>query len=98
MSQVFSGAEQQLTFTFKNVSGTLSNPTTISFMLMRPDGTVVSPTYTQADMSNPSTGVWRFLFTFDEEGRWRYRITSTGTPKTAFQGFVDVADNPFAEV
>lgn len=96
-AQIFVGDEQQMTFTFKNLSGVLSNPTTISLTLMRPDGTLISPVYTQADMTNVSTGVWRFLYTFDEDGRWRYRLVTTGTPKKAFQDYVDVAHNPFSE-
>lgn len=67
-------------FRVRNTDGTysLADPTTVTVMLRKPDGTENSYT---SGVDNPSVGVYTFetpTFLDGEEGTWYYRFKSTG--------------------
>lgn len=75
----------KLTGTFKNASGTLTDPDTVTLTVLEPDGTTSTPT-----ASSSSTGIWTANVTIDQSGTWRYRFEGTGAVVTAEEGAFDV--------
>jgi hypothetical protein len=70
----------QLTGTFKNASGVLTDPTTVTCTVRDPAGTVTTPTATRA-----SVGVWNATvdLTGAVAGVWWYRFAGTGAVQAA---------------
>ena len=62
---------------FANAAGTLVVPTSVTFRVRAPDGTVTTPA-----VSNPSTGVYTTDIDANAEGDWHWRAEGTG----AYQG------------
>lgn len=73
------------------------DPTTVTFKLFSPDGTVKA-TYvygTDAELEKDSTGDYHVEVTPDEPGRWTYHWITTGTHRaTKVQGRFVVQDTP----
>ncbi len=61
------GASKDLDFTFKDRAAVLTNPTTIALTIRQPNGVEIAKT--QADMTEVSTGLWRYIFAVTQEGR-----------------------------
>jgi len=61
------GASKDLSFTFTDRAGTLTNPDAIALDIREPDGVLVSKT--KADMAQVSTGVWRYVYPVSKAGR-----------------------------
>ena len=82
------GDLRRLTVTFTNLAGTAADPTTVTFRLVRPDGTVV--TYSTADspatITKSSTGVCYTDYAIAVSGRHVYLWSGTGAIVTAEQG------------
>ena len=76
-----------LTNTF-TVSGTATDPTTVTLDVTEPDGTTTSYSYAAAEITKSSTGVYTKTITTDATGTWTYKWTGTGTA-------ADVADGTF---
>lgn len=67
------------------VDGVLTDPLAVTLYLRRPsDGTVL----TAAGITHPSAGVYRFEYTFPEDGQWFFRWESTGPAAAAKEGSV----------
>lgn len=67
------------------VGGVLTDPLTVALFLKRPsDGTVLTAT----GISHPGAGVYRFEYTFPEDGQWFFRWESTGPAAAAKEGSV----------
>lgn len=64
---VHTGSSKDLTFTFKARDGALADPTSIALTIREPDGVVVAKT--EADMTQVSTGVWRYVHAVTKAGR-----------------------------
>jgi hypothetical protein len=65
----------QNTFT---VSGTKTDPTTITLEVKDPSGNTDTYTYAAAQITKSATGVYYKDITFDEAGWWTYEWTGTG--------------------
>jgi uncharacterized protein YfaS (alpha-2-macroglobulin family) len=68
-------------FTFKNESGTLFDPTTISIAIKKPDGTTAA-TKTMADLTKTGTGTYKLLYNIPADavyGMWKLVTTATYT-------------------
>lgn len=61
------GETETLSFTFRNASAVLTDPTSIVLSIREPDGTETAKT--QADMTSPSTGLWTYDFAVTKAGR-----------------------------
>ena len=72
------GDALQLKATF-TVSGTKTDPTTITLEVKDPSGNTDTYTYADATITKDGTGVYSKTVTFDEAGWWTYEWTGTGT-------------------
>lgn len=79
-----------LTNTFA-VSGTATDPTTISLVVTDPTGTATTYTYAGATITKSSTGVYTKNITASTAGRWSYRWIGTGTAADVESDVFDVA-------
>lgn len=84
-------------FRARNTDGTysLADPTLVTVMLRKPDGTENSYT---AEVDNPSVGVYTFetpTFLDGEEGTWYYRFKGTGAVVGAEEGWFTVRASRF---
>lgn len=61
------GDHIELDFTFRDRSGALADPSAIALVIREPDGTEIAKTH--ADMTNVSTGLWRYVHAIAKEGR-----------------------------
>jgi len=82
------GDRERLTVTFTDISGTLTNPTTVVVTVREPDGT--STAFSTADspqlVINGSTGVYYLDHTHDQEGRHFFEFVGTGVLVAAVSG------------
>lgn len=67
----------QLKNTF-TVSGTNTDPTTVSLEVRDPSGNTDTYTYAGATITKDATGKFSKIITFDEAGWWTYEWTGTG--------------------
>ncbi len=84
------------------VSGTATDPTTISLVVTDPAGTATTYTYAGATITKTATGVYTKNITASTAGVWSYRWTGTGTAADVESGVFDVValdpseSSPFA--
>jgi hypothetical protein len=73
----------QLTGTFKNAAGTLTDPSAVTCTVRDPAGAVTTPAASRA-----SAGVWTATvdLTGATPGVWNYRFSGTGTVQAAEEG------------
>jgi len=64
------------TFTAENVK---TDPTTIILEVKDPSGNVDTYTYSEAEITKDSQGVYSKIVEFDETGWWSYEWHGTGT-------------------
>lgn len=70
--------------TFKNVDGTVVDPTTITFKLKTPDGTVTTYVYgSNAEVVKEGTGIYHVDWSCTQAGQHIYLYVGTGTVQTA---------------
>jgi uncharacterized protein YfaS (alpha-2-macroglobulin family) len=91
---IYPNAQQKLSFTFTDLSGAYSDPSTITLDILKPDGTAETPV-TQASMTKTAVGRWYALYTPETTGHYHYRVTTTGTPSLVTIGSFDVEHDPF---
>lgn len=79
-----------LTNTF-SVSGTATDPTAVTLVVLPPSGTSATYTY-PASITKTSTGIYTKDVTCNEAGVWHYRWEGTGTASDAVDGTWTVFD------
>lgn len=88
------GQRPLITATFVNSSNTLTNPTTVTFIIRDPAGTETSTASPNAAISNPSTGV--FVYTWPGStgatvvGVYGWRVKGVGALIDADEGSFEV--------
>lgn len=87
MDRYVAGDVVTLGNTFK-VSGTATDPTTVSLAVTNPAGSTTTYTYAAAEITKSGTGVYSKNITADTAGIWRFKWTGTGTAS-------DVQDSSF---
>lgn len=91
------GAPVAIEAEYRNASGVLIDPTTVSLKTRSPSGTV--STYTYGVTSAPiklATGRYRIEVTPDQPGRWHWRWQTTGSGLvSAEEGSFTVKASPF---
>lgn len=81
---------------FKNRSGAFVDPTTITFKIKSPTGTITTYTYiTDEELVKESTGRYYIIVEPDESGTWHYRFSGTGTIKAAGESRFTVKPTQF---
>jgi hypothetical protein len=63
---------------FTTVGGAVTDPTTITLTVQKPDTTETAYTYALATLSKESTGRYYVDVTLDQAGLWSYRLAGTG--------------------
>lgn len=90
-TQRFIGETSTLEFKFVNSSGVAANPSGITLKIgvwNKAAGVVdqlTDPAITQAAMSNPATGTWRYDYTWAQAGLHIIEVETTGTPTTVIR-------------
>jgi hypothetical protein len=77
------GTKVTMTGTFRDVSGALVDPTTVTAMVNLPDGSVVDISST---LINVSVGVYTVTYVPTQAGGHDYRIQGTGNCQVASDG------------
>lgn len=81
------GDTRRLTATFTNLAGAATDPTTVTFKVKVPDGTITTYIYgTHAELAKSATGVYYVDYSITQAGRYSYRFEGTGTVATAENG------------
>jgi uncharacterized protein YfaS (alpha-2-macroglobulin family) len=85
---VYAGTSVRLTGTFRNISGTLTSPTTVTLTIQPPDG-AADLTYTP---TLSSTGIYYYDLdtTSKVEGLYRYRFGGVGVLIAASEDVFEV--------
>ena len=86
------GDRPTATFTFYDLDGVLINPSTVKVVTRSPVGTETTYTYGVAvELSNPSTGVFEFLFPqLTAAGRWYIRCNGSGSVTSSLEDSFEV--------
>lgn len=77
--------------TFRDLTGTAADPTSVTFRLKDPTGTVTTPS-----VLTGSTGVYAAEFTVTRHGTWAYRWEGTGAVQAAEEGKILVRASNFS--
>lgn len=77
----------RVTGTFTSTAGTAANPGKVTFVLEDPSGLITTHTSTGASVTNPAIGTFYTDVVIDQEGVYEYRVYSTGTIRSATQGW-----------
>lgn len=87
------GQNVRLQTEFRDDTGTLYTPTTVTLKTEAPDGSET----TQASLQNPSTGVYYKDVQATAPGTWQWRWTGSGPSgkEAADEGFYYVNRSPF---
>ena len=78
------------------VSGTLTDPSTVSLKTEDPSGNITTYTYGAAEITKDATGDYHKDVNLDEEGTWHWRWVGTGTVAAADEGELEVTRSEFA--
>jgi hypothetical protein len=86
----------RLTATFRDSSGDLVDPTTVTFETYSPCGNLTTYVYnTDSEVTRSAAGRYAAEIEPDEVGRWRFRWKTT-TPGHTDEGDFLIQDSPFA--
>jgi hypothetical protein len=78
-----------------SVSGTATDPTTVTLKVKDPSGTISTYTYALSEVTKETTGIYYKDIMFDEGGMWHYRWEGTGTVQAAGEGLLIVQETKF---
>lgn len=87
------GDRQVLTAQFRDRSGNLVDPTTVTCKVKSPSGATAS--YNGGSIVRISQGVYELTIDCTAGGKWIYRWSSTGTGKATVFGEFTVQRRPF---
>lgn len=76
---------------FRDESGDLADPTTVTMTVREPDGTTTTYVYlTDPEVERDAEGVFSFSIVPDAAGLWGFRWLGTGTVPLASEEFVTI--------
>lgn len=91
------GTPPTITATTINSSGVLTSPTAVTFIVRDPTGTETSTSSPNAQITNPSTGVWQYTFpAIVTVGTYYVRFKGTATLIVAEECYFDVEASSFS--
>ena len=73
-----------------DVSGTNTDPTTVSLLVEKPDKSSTTYTYAGGTITKTATGVFSKSVSLDQRGIWRYVWTGTGACAAGSEGTITV--------
>jgi len=86
------GDKPVVTVQFADIAGVPTSPTTVTFLVLKPDGTVTS----SGPSTGPTSGVATLtLPTLDQAGTWYVRCKGTGACVAAVEEWFDVTPSAF---
>lgn len=71
-------------------TGALADPTTVTLKTVAPDGTITTYTYASANVVKDAIGIYRGIFTPNDDGEWRYEWIGTGAVAVIVNGSIYV--------
>jgi hypothetical protein len=74
---------------FTDITGTITDPTTVSIEILKPDTTSVTygyPSGANGNMTKEGTGRFYYDVDLTQAGVWHWTLTGTGTVETSEQG------------
>lgn len=71
----------RLEVTFRDAAGALANPGSVALRILKPDGTVITPTPT-----SDTIGVYYYDLSLDLSGWWTYRFIGSGANQASDEG------------
>lgn len=72
------GDQVFLSFTFRNTSGALANPTTVTFAQRTPNQIETAGTTTTTGWTNPTTGTYTRFVPVNIAGLWQFEARGAG--------------------
>lgn len=84
----------RITGTF-TVSGTATDPTTVTLKVQDPSGNEDTYTYALSQVTKSAVGIYYKDLALDEVGRWFYAWVGTGTVAAGDEDYLDVAQTVF---
>jgi YD repeat-containing protein len=75
------GETETLVFTLYDEAGALADPTELTLEIKDPSGNTETLTYTGADITRESIGVFSYDLPYDEAGVWLWEIETSGAIK-----------------
>ena len=74
------GDTRRLQATFKDINQALTDPTTVTFKMVEPDGAVTTYVFgTDSELVKDSTGVFHVDWPITKQGRHSWSMAGTGT-------------------
>jgi len=83
----------RLTGTFTNVSGTATDPTTVTLKIKAPGTALATYTYALSQVTKSTTGVYYKDISLATVGIWHYRWEGTGAVESATEGWFEVRES-----
>lgn len=71
----------KLAATFRDAAAQLADPSSVALRILKPDGTVVTPTPVRE-----SLGLWSHDLSLDLSGWWTYRFIGSGANQASDEG------------
>jgi hypothetical protein len=96
MSDYQKGSDVTCSVIFRNSSGVITDPTTVTFKVKNPAGTIT--TYTSGvdvALVHDSTGHYHVDVDANASGTWAYRFSSIGVVKSAAEDTFTVVNSEF---
>lgn len=79
---------------FKTLAGTATDPTAVTLVVQRPDGTQLAYGWpvggVDGTLSRESAGRFYYDVLIDQSGAWRFRLAGTGAVTAASEGVLRV--------
>ncbi len=88
------GSSTRISNEFK-VAGVLTDPTTITLKIKKPDGTSSTYTYAAGEITREAAGKYYKDFTLNQVGFWLYRWEGTGTCEAVDENYLQVVPSLF---
>lgn len=82
----------RLTGTWRNDSGALVDPTTVTLKIQTPDGSITPLTFASGYVVKDSVGVYHYDYLCSSQGNYTYRWEGTGNAIASGQGSFFVED------
>lgn len=79
MSVLAVGSQVRFRGSFSNLTGVLTDPTTITLKVRPPGGAQTAYTFAAAQLIKESTGIYRMDLAINTGGVWTYRWEGAGT-------------------
>ncbi len=90
------GQQAKLRATFADINGVLADPTTVTFRIKAPDGTVTTYVYgVNMQLVKSATGDYYVAWTWTSAGVWLYSFTGEGAAVGYVEGGVVVEGPSF---